>query len=956
MPGPRTSFGGFIPKRGPRPPSTPWTPKRGPRPPSTEHPEARLAHYNERAGLDTIEEAPNATPVKAKGVKAKVVKQITQKHACERAFVCALAVSLLWVTSLGVSRAVVTLFVPLPAFSEVSDKANLLVDATIEQRGKYELCALAEAETCGINLEKDIDTEFERLNRTKDYIANKIEEYKLKVASCADKYYDTIKVFDHLQSSNSNLDLSDYMVQGEDFCTEEKLAGLIPSEAAKANAIEDVQRHKEVSDKAVEDLDNALLARIEYDINYMDSKSGGLVTELEEKFEGKLQDPQAMAAAARLVHDETLACFDETGRYNDVPCPEDPNPISQAAQQYRAAEEKFTLVRTQAEEYQAQAEEKLAAFVDLYQRLESITDKLGSAIDLSDFTPSLDTIGELPLLGFIVKGPAEMLASMEAQGQEFIDSVTGEGSAIATANAIITNGTGALKEQAMGDYNPPPVEDGDDYDSASNSVVAKFTEALGGSADDAENIQTDFEGREQLNITDASANLLEKADPRNWEFFVYENSVFEAMDVGFSNFFDFALIFDYTYRIIKSIMLIRKYWNISAINTPPADVRCAAGVKAGMFSAKKNIIQSIGYILTHPLINIVVILIFYAIFSASLYAIYEPVYSEYTSNCLDECWKGIVNDIRDDDGQLVYEAEKNGTMLYRNAYAIAEQYAFADGDYVANTQVDAIRLERELSCKENVLDSVETQVNQDEQLVYYQARMDDMIDSISLVRRCLNVDEIETTFQSNINAFLNIDSNANISFDASFYESEETECSIPFLNPDDLLAELEVLFPREEVGRVFNCSLVRPCQFDCSGPSEQLLRSQLHRSTCTLEWFGHASFLEIIMTTAIYLIANLSRFIFMGGLVKIFWRHLVNARFSYLGSCTESGKIIYPEEVTEKGESFGKVIMVKLHKALASFEREGMAEVVFALLLNAPWIAVLVIVSDRLAYSESTSC
>ena len=69
---------------------------------------------------------------------------------------------------------------------------------------------------------------------------------------------------------------------------------------------------------------------------------------------------------------------------------------------------------------------------------------------------------------------------------------------------------------------------------------------------------------------DASVTFL---PTRQLDLFLYSIDLFEGMLANFQNIFNFGIIADILYRIIKSFTTIMKYWKKGRIAKPPIDIR-----------------------------------------------------------------------------------------------------------------------------------------------------------------------------------------------------------------------------------------------------------------------------------------------------------------------------------------------------------------------------------------------
>jgi len=957
-----------------------------PRPPSMAHPD------------DTDLEV--AVPVKGKKKKGihrrlgdKVHKQVYKKHACERAFMCAVAVSLLWMTSLVVAQELVQAFIPTPATSEVISAAEAMFDATEAQKAAYEDCAIDQAITCRANYESSLQRELSRVGNISSLIEENLEEIKNELINCSSAFSNATNEYEDIALVHGSLVVGGY-VTGPPSCPPTDVFENTESDQLKAEeAIREIEDYKGKADAEVAEQQNQLDARVAYDIEYLSNKTNIDFAMLAASLESQLADPEDFINSIDRNISEMLACFSADG--NQVPlqggtpvvCNE-ASIFGRARVQLDAVNAEYSALYAQAQTYRNQLEEKLARYQNFYDRVEYIFGVINAApgfntnwIYLAGSIGFVDPLSSLlsPTLGDLEAylasqglDPDTIYQDVQLRLQNMRNSVSGEGSALAFLNAAFTGNTTYLAQQIFDDYNPPPVDrDTSEYDEESNAVsseVAATLNAAVGENENAETVVEDFVDTAKRNASEVSGALLEKADPRNWgEVFLYEESVYNTFRNGLQSLNSVARSLDIAYRVIRSLMLIRKYWNISAINTPPADVRTYAGIQAGMFKAKLNIMQRIGKILTNPLFNIMLFLLFAILWGSAFYYTYSPLFNEYVNNCVDRCAFDIANTITCNNLDASFDTAEassipkfpvqpaDGTMLYRNGYALAEQYAFSDGDYVAQTEVDSLNLEIQLTCRDEQIASIDTLINQDQRLEFYNKRFRGLNPKIDYYRNCVNNADLNANLGGNINERIANASHPQCrasSYVESFNESYIETNFIPLMTA----AYDEFIVGDTSASRRFNCSEIETCNFGCSGPNQELLRGNAHDSSCTVEWYFHAELLTVVMVPTIYILTNLSRLIFLRGIVKVYWRHLSGHKFSYLVSCHEDGTVIYPEAVTKKGQTFRKVIVKQLRYAIVRFERDGWILVLFGMALNVPWISILVITSNNLAFNADREC
>ena len=320
--------------------------------------------------------------------------------------------------------------------------------------------------------------------------------------------------------------------------------------------------------------------------------------------------------------------------------------------------------------------------------------------------------------------------------------------------------------------------------------------------------------------------------------------------------------------------------------------------------------QRLARLLTHPFTVAIVVFTFLGLMTWAFWYAYSPFFYEYVDGCIRNTPADIELGLDD------------GTMIYRNAFASAFQFAASDGDAIATKRVDELNLLRDLDCRVNFEESEEIFENQ---LIDYSALVTDYLESKTFNQEiidCLNVSQIDIDFSAAL----------------------VTKTSDPVYT--DPLVPLDV-------AAVYNCSATNTCSARCTDPSRAVLQAQSHEVACTLEWWLHGSILGWLMIIITFVLINWFRLEFVAAVVRIWWRRLSPGKYSFLGSIDAKAEKIYPEIMEEEGKTFEATIKDAVKEAIKKWERWGYIHAVYALLLNVPWIVALAILSQDLVYPLS---
>lgn len=210
---------------------------------------------------------------------------------------------------------------------------------------------------------------------------------------------------------------------------------------------------------------------------------------------------------------------------------------------------------------------------------------------------------------------------------------------------------------------------------------------------------------------------------------------------------------------------------------------------------------------------------------------YSPFFYRYVDGCIQNGPAEIELGLDD------------GTMIYRNAFATAYQYAASDGDTISSRKVDEVNLIRDADCRVNLESSEEIF---DNQLLDYSSIASDYLESVEFnqeIVECLNLSHIDLVYASTL---------------VEKTSDEVYNDPLTPLNP----------------AAVYDCSATAACEAQCPDPSRSSLQSQSHVTACTFEWWIHGSILGWLMIIITFIFLNWFRLEFVAAVVRIWWRRL----------------------------------------------------------------------------------
>ena len=239
---------------------------------------------------------------------------------------------------------------------------------------------------------------------------------------------------------------------------------------------------------------------------------------------------------------------------------------------------------------------------------------------------------------------------------------------------------------------------------------------------------------------------------------------------------------------------------------------------------------------------------------------------------------------------------------------------------------------RELQCASNEEITFDTQLRYQDEFNYLAREQQDLRDMNQKFRTCVDVDALDLAFPS-------------LAFEASLANVSSVRQAVFHPSCTDSFNALDADF--------FRCENVKVCKVECIGPNSARIKASSFDAGCTIEWYGHSAILGGVMAVLVFILMNISRWLFLRGLVNVLWRFLATNKFSYLGSAYFNGQLEYPRAVAEKGKSMKEMIRKSLREEIGKFERRGWAILVAGVLMNVPWIVLLIIVSNDLNFKKS---
>eukprot|EP00924_Labyrinthula_sp_SR-Ha-C_P005511 augustus_masked-scaffold_62-processed-gene-0.14-mRNA-1 protein AED:1.00 eAED:1.00 QI:0/-1/0/0/-1/1/1/0/1014 len=828
-----------------------------------------------------------------------------------------LAVILLWSTSLTVIDAFYTYVVfPRSSYETIEAETESFQQNVVEQeRNAYTICAESRVGSCTDLYTDARDSELARTNAAT--VANNdnlaaYEQARIESRLFLETALNVITDGESGSDINSGA-LAQFFIGTAVECP--RISGWILGDAAAGQANASFEDYVADVDAQIELIKNQYDEKENYDTEFMNNK-----TEQIEQFAEELSD-RFEEGAGEIVgdmadsYDNFVNC-----RIGNVSEPEKP-------EECEGQDSISDSINDMYEEYNEFAETTLAEFEEMKEDVEKFKDNLDSMIDIvdgietavpidipnpipmPDLDPGLDTDTDR-LADDIADSIAEGLEDATAANEEAINGFNND-STEASTNIDQTYEPDNV-EQTL-EYNPPPIDL--DAEQAWDESVVELREdlavALDGFGSGTELPEFDPSVDIVTQFPNVSENIVSELPDSALSFFSYSEDLFGEIAANFELAKQIAKYSDIIYRLITTIALLNKYWNLSAIGKPPADVRLetAVGAKAGL---KEDKYVRLAKLLTSPWVVAATSLVFIALITVAFFSLYTPFFDAYKDGCVDH------------DSDEIASGLSDGTMIYNNMLTTSFEYTVQDGDKLLSTDLNKLNVRIQTDCEftfQQSLQSYENQLNQYSEIYpdfnYTVTFRNEILD-------CLAVSDLENELGSS--------GGITNPLSESVFDLQMEDMQDSFYKCDNIVA----------------CP-----NAGCSDPSLVLYQQRNHELACESEWFFHANFLSVMLTALTFALINYSRYQFMNGLVRLRWRELNPYDFTFLASCTLDGKHVDALIVAEHRKSMKQHIKERLKEALDEWQKGGRGIILFAIGINIPWIVACIFFAQGV-YSSSS--
>jgi len=360
------------------------------------------------------------------------------------------------------------------------------------------------------------------------------------------------------------------------------------------------------------------------------------------------------------------------------------------------------------------------------------------------------------------------------------------------------------------------------------------------------------------------------------------------------------------------------------------------------------------FMITNPLMPAFIMLGFTIWGGALMSSIYTPLYEEYSTGCVNH--------------------GENGTFITNNLYSLAYNWASQDGDTETFKGFDTYDIQRSEVCTQYGSNSA-TKENDD--IATLNALIQSHFSSakeVDTFNRCIDSENLDLYWEHACcgqEGYEACGTGAASPYDCPM--NELAEPTVPYTQFSGFLTEQtcsEKIDPETEKWKfdnaIFDCEALPVCQLSCGGPNKRKMKAVTENCGCMVEWFGHSVWLKVSLSIFIYVLMNMSRVALIMGVTRLVWKKIHPGLFNYKATCDREGGLVVKYDKTVEGEDpeheiegrvharvgkkFSILLKEQLDIILPKFKKKGYPQILFALLINAPWIYLLYTISIEIAY------
>jgi hypothetical protein len=786
-----------------------------------------------------------------------VVASSPRRVMGERALLCGVAVSLLWLSSLSVAQYAVRLVLPRPAGATVAWTARAALTATEGEASRYAECVGAREQTCaaaGAEMER---TEGASVGEALSDNDAALGALGAQVGQCEGEAALALERLGELQRAPGGAPLSALLVASEADAAEcRELAALVARQQGASAVAGAAAAFGAAGESQVAALADAGVARQAYDLAYVATKRAA----------ARAQAAQIAASGAQAVSGlqdvaaqagPLYACLGGSGGAADARACAGAPPLLAAVSELResggAAYAQAVAAHAELEARVGRVQATVAAFQGAVEAFVGNW-AIQAVLWIAGAPPGLD-VGRAfaeALAGRVL--PPLSAAELSARLGAREDEARGRAAAAvaehrlraeaavrahAAEQAAASGGQSAAVGAALDDYAPPPLPEADGARQAARNRTRALLQAVQDGVGAVPELPlpppppavpwnaslgTGLGGRPPPAVS--TAELIRGLVPGAWSAFLYDGFSWSELALQWGSLSGALLACDTLFRALRSAYAMKKYADLSRPLAPPL----LLGRARARAQTQRSPAQRLALIALHPATGAVLALgLSWLVLNAFL-VLYLPLFWRFAAAC-------VQTPVAPPAGQ--------GTLLSENALTLATQYAAQGGTRAALAAADRLNAAAARACATGVAEAAARLAQQQAALRGLRDRVAPPAAQVSALARCLEL------------RFADV---------GLYMTARYSACPAA-------AAVAPALALREPA---YNCSRAQgpPCELACPPPNQAVLRHWTWHAACTAEGFLHGTVFAWVLALAIFLLLNIARAMIVQGLRLILWRHI----------------------------------------------------------------------------------
>jgi len=400
--------------------------------------------------------------------------------------------------------------------------------------------------------------------------------------------------------------------------------------------------------------------------------------------------------------------------------------------------------------------------------------------------------------------------------------------------------------------------------------------------------------------------------------------------------FSLMVLVDILYRIVQTIRLVRSHMKKTSLVIPAADLRPSTIVMCQSSIGSFSLMPSgLWMFIAAGLICIVIV-------TYALSAAYIPVYTTYQEACVNA------------------HQTRNETFLSRNLNAAAYNYASNSGHAIVGNSLEEYNYDLTSLCS-NANAEARSKLEEVKYAIEdVTSSHESVAKSTELLLSCVDMSAMDRAYGE-----------ACCGHKSAGYEScyTETDLKCPVskttgeayappsstINRSYPTAPLSMtcdstIYPIVEQrlqSNIFDCDELPACDFTCSGPSRVMLQFTTRQCACNIEWEAHSTLLQSLAVGVVYVLINVSRFLFYKFLLMIHWQDITpNGAFEFSAFCSEDGTLQWSYDELKS------LLNKKISKIICGLELKAYGYLLASIVVNVPWVYFLLYVSSNIEYKQ----